>query len=335
MRILCGDIGGTKTLIQLVEVSDSAVSVINQQRYSSSDYLHFDDVLKDFFKTVSDNQAIAAACFAVAGPVIKTSTDQTASITNLPWRICANDLAKDFDIQQVGLINDFEAIGYGITALHEKDFVTLQPGKAIAHGNQLIVGAGTGLGVAQLFWTGKEYKVAPTEAGHADFAPADELQLELSHYLIKQHGRCSVEFVVSGPGLVNIFEFLAQRSQQLETYSYQSIIDSADPAAAIAAAANADPGSIADQAVDLFIRAYAGQAGNFALSSLALGGVYIAGGIAPKLLHRLQTAAFIDAFNAKGKMSTLIQNIPVKVITNPEVGLVGSRVYGQRLSKNK
>ena len=333
MLILCGDIGGTKTLIQLVDVSESAVSVIKQQRFSSNDYLHFDDVLKDFFKTVSDNQPIAAACFAVAGPVITTASEQTASITNLPWRISANDLASDFGIQQVGLINDFEAIGYGLTALHENDFVTLQQGKAITHGNQLIVGAGTGLGVAQLFWTGSEYKVAPTEAGHADFAAANELQLELSHYLIKQHGRCSVEFVVSGPGLVNIFEFLVHRSQQLESDDYQSIIHSADPSAAIAKAADADPDSIASQAMDLFIQAYAGQAGNFALSSLAMGGVYIAGGIAPKLLHRLQSAAFIDAFNAKGKMSALIQNIPVKVITNPEVGLVGSRVYAQRLIK--
>ena len=334
MRILCGDIGGTKTLIQLIDISADSSQILKQERFVSNDYQQFNQVVKYFLSTVSNQQRIDAACFGVAGPVITNNDSQTASITNLPWKISSSQLATEFSIQQVALINDFQAIGYGISALTENDLVTLQKGKPMEHANQLIVGAGTGLGVAQLIWTGSDYKVAPTEAGHCDFAAATELQLELQHHLLKQEGRCSVEFVVSGPGLVNIFKFLALRSQQLESDSCQAIILSPDPAAAIAEAADSNENSIASQAMDLFIQAYAGQAGNFALSSLALNGVYIAGGIAPKVLHRLQGSAFIDAFNAKGKMSHLMQNIPVKVITNTEVGLIGSRVYAQRLVEN-
>lgn len=334
MRILCGDIGGTKTLLQLVEIAATDSHIIKQERYVSNDYPQFDLLIRDFLNTVSKQDSIDSACFGVAGPVIKNNAGQTASVTNLPWHLSSSHLAHDFSIQNVALINDFQAIGYGISALNQKDLVILQTGCPIDHANQLIVGAGTGLGVAQLIWTGSDYKVAPTEAGHSDFAAANELQLELNHFLIKKEGRCSVEFVVSGPGLVNIFEFLALRSNQFETESCQSIILSPDPAAAIAEAADNDISSIAGQTMDLFIQAYAGQAGNFALSSLALNGVYIAGGIAPKILHRLQSGAFMDAFNAKGKMSHLMRNIPVKVVTNSEVGLIGSRVYAQKLVKN-
>ena len=332
MRILCADIGGTKTLLQLVETSSHDSNIIKQKRYLSNDYPQFDLLVNDFLNSVSRHDTIDYACFAVAGPVLTSNADQTASITNLPWQLSSTELANNFAIKQVALINDFQAVGYGISALNENDLVTLQTGRPIKHANQLVVGAGTGLGVAQLIWTGSDYKVSPTEAGHCDFAPANELQLELSHFLIKKEGRCSVEFIVSGPGLVNIFEFLASRSNQFETDSCQSIIHSQDPAAAIANAA--DNNTIASQAIDLFVQAYAGQTGNFALSSLALNGVYIAGGIAAKILHRLQGDIFMDAFNAKGKMSHLMKNIPVKVITNAEVGLIGSRVYAQHISKN-
>ena len=331
MRILCGDIGGTKTLLQLVDISANDSHIIKQERYFSNNYQKFSQIVKDFLSSVSNDHAIDTACFGVAGPVITTNACQTATITNLPWHISSSQLTTEFSIQNVALINDFQAIGYGLSALNENDLITLQSGKPIDQANQLIVGAGTGLGVAQLIWTGCEYKVAPTESGHCDFAAANELQLELNHYLIKKHGRCSVEFVVSGPGLVNIFEFLVQRDNQLETDHCQAIILASDPAAAIAEAADNDKNSIANQAMDLFIQAYAGQAGNFALTSLALNGVYIAGGIAAKILPRLQSSAFIDAFNAKGKMSHLMQNIPVKVVTNAEVGLIGSRVYAQKL----
>ena len=333
MRILCGDIGGTKTLLQLIDISATDSHIIKKQLYASIDYPQFDILIKDFLSTVSNQDSIDTACFGVAGPVITTNSSQTASITNLPWKLSSTQLATKFLIEHVALINDFQAIGYGLSALNENDLVTLQTGNPINHANQLIVGAGTGLGVAQLIWTGYEYKISSTESGHCDFAAANELQLELNHFLIKKEGRCSVEFVVSGPGLVNIFEFLAFRSNQLETESYQSIILSPDPAAAIAKAADSGNNSIASQAMDLFIQAYAGQAGNFALSSLALNGVYIAGGIAPKILHRLKSGIFMDAFNTKGKMSHLMKNIPVKVVTNAEVGLIGSRVYAQKIVK--
>ena len=288
MLLLCGDIGGTKTLIQLVEVQTGKVAVVDERRYASANYDQFDLILAEFLSAQKHADEIGAACFGVAGPVFDTPSSQHATITNLPWQMDSAELGSRFDLPHVALINDFQAVGYGISALTPADFVNLQSGNPVEHGNQLVVGAGTGLGVAQMIWTGKTYKVMPTEGGHADFAPADALQLKLADYLIRQQGRGSIESVLSGPGIVNIYSFLTELNQQQNSETHLAIIQSDDPAAAIAAAAEADHSSLAYQAMVLFVQAYGGQAGNFALSCLALGGVYIAGGIAPKILHHLR-----------------------------------------------
>jgi glucokinase len=332
MELLCGDIGGTKTLLQRVAVQKDSIKVLAEQRYPSADYSSFDDILAKFLAH-QEHHAIVAACFGVAGPVEKHEDTQRASITNLPWQMDSDQLAERFALSRVALINDFEAVAHGIDALPGEDLISLQKGQPVAHGNRLVIGAGTGLGIAQMVWNGSEYLIIPTEGGHADFAPANSEQLGLSDYLIRTQGRCSVEFVVSGPGLVNIFSYIAEVNGQSDSDQYQKIMQAADPAAAIANAADRGDSALASHSMELFVQAYGGQAGNFALACLPLGGVYVAGGIAAKISARLQEGEFIAAFNAKGKMAALMQNIPVKVVTNPAVGLIGSRVYAQRLCK--
>lgn len=334
MQLLCGDIGGTKTLLQRVRVEDGLIEVLAEQRFASGHYPRFDLILAEFLDTQSDRDAIGAACFGVAGPVIQTPDGETATITNLPWQMDSQDLAQAFQLPRVALINDLQAVGHGIEALPDSDFLTLQTGRPQARGNRLVIGAGTGLGLAQMVWSAEEYRVLATEAGHADFAPADAEQLKLVEYMIRRHGRCSVEFIVSGPGLGNIFAYLAERAGPEFAAQVQSVMQAPDRAAAIARAADEADGGPAREAVDLFMRAYGGQAGNFALACLPMGGVYIAGGIAAKNSHRLQAGGFIQAFNAKGKMAKLMQTIPVSVVTNAAVGLLGSRVYAQKISKD-
>jgi len=333
MQLLCGDIGGTKTLLQRVTVEENGFRVLAEQRYPSADYQSFDTILAVFLADLPDRHTIAAACFGVAGPVTKHGTGQRAAITNLPWKMDSEQLATRFDLSRVSLINDFEAIAHGIAALTDNDFINLQTGDPVVHGNRMVIGAGTGLGVALMVWNDEDYLIIPTEGGHADFAPGSTEQLALADYLMSKQGRCSVEFVVSGPGLVNIFTYLAEANGQSGSDQYQKIMQAGDPAAAMASAADKGESDLARQAMELFVMAYGSQAGNFALTCLPMGGVYVAGGIAAKIIARLQGGGFITAFNAKGKMGSLMQRIPVQVITNPAVGLIGSRVYALKLSR--
>jgi glucokinase len=322
MHLLCGDIGGTKTIVQHVGVDDTCFNH-SEKRYASNAFPDFETLLADFLDTLDEETraSISAACFGVAGPVMATDTAQTSRITNLPWVLDSARIANRFQLPRVALINDFEAIGYGIEALESSDLVSIQAGVVSENGNQLVIGAGTGLGVAQRVWSADRYKVFATEGGHCEFAPADTQQLKLAEFLLHQLGRNSIEFALSGPGLINIYRFLCQQEGQTESVEYQSIMQADDPAAAIAALADENSASLPCLALKLFVRVYGGQAGNFALSSLA-----------PKILPHLQEGEFIQAFNAKGKMAELMQRVPVKVITNPDVGLLGSRVYAEILA---
>lgn len=331
MELLCGDIGGTKTLLQRVILDGDRIEVLDEQRYSSAAYADFIPMLGEFLARVDDVGTIAAACFGVAGPVVSQAAYQTAAVTNLPWHLDTRRLTAETALQRVMLINDFEAVALGIDALPAADFITVQGGEPELHGNRLVVGAGTGLGVAQMVWDGVAYRVLPGEGGHADFAPATPAQLEVSQWLMQQHGRCAAEFVVSGPGLVNLFRCLTALDGAGSAEQHH-IMSATDPAAAIAAAAADAPDSLAGRAVDLFVEAYGALTGNLALTCLPLGGVYIAGGIAAKMVERLTDGRFIQAFNAKGKMASLMQRMPVKVVTNQAVGLIGSRVQAAKLA---
>lgn len=330
MMVLCGDIGGTKTVLQLAECSGGQVNVVDQQRYSSKGFDDFNNIVGAFLGN-HRHIKIHGACFGVAGPVIQKASGQSATITNLPWHIDTDVLASQFDIGSVSLINDFEAVGYGLEVLENDDLVILQSVPASPHGNRLVIGAGTGLGVAQLIWTGHQYTVVATESGHCDFAPGTQLQLQLAEYLLARFGRCSMEHVLSGPGLLNIFTFLAAQQNSLESPGFQVIATAADPAAAISEAAQ-NGVSLALAAMNLFVEVYGTESGNFALCTMPFGGVYIAGGIAAKIINRLQTPAFMEAFRNKGKMSGLMARMPVHIVMNPDVGLLGSRVIALRNS---
>jgi glucokinase len=324
MRILAGDIGGTKTLLQVAEVHSGAVQTLHERRYASADYADLAPMVREFLSR-APAQAVEAACFAVAGPVVGTR----ARVTNLPWELEAGALAEELALPRVAMINDFEAVGHGLAALGPEDLLVLQTGQEVARAPRVLLGAGTGLGQAVLFWCEGGYRVVATEGGHVDFAAVDELQLDLLRFLIRRHGRVSYERVLSGSGLVAVYEFLRERGEQAESAALRGAMAEQDPAAAISQAAAGD--ALAGRALDLFVRIYGQQAGNLALGVLADGGIYIAGGIAPRMLDRLRDGPFLEGLHHKGRMAALVKRMPVKVVRNPGVGALGAALVAARL----
>lgn len=322
-RILAGDIGGTKTLLQVVDVAGAgkdAINIVTEHRFDSQAYDRFDDVISEFLQqpwTNNGRHGIQAACIGVAGPV----KGRLAKVTNLPWELNSDALAQQHGIAKIRLINDFQAVGYGIEMLDQNDILRLQEGDPPEHATRAVIGAGTGLGHGILIWQQDRYEVYSSEGGHASFAPTDDLQIELLQYLRTQHQNVSYELVCSGPGLENIYRFL-QHKNQAENAS--EITAAEITAAEITRMALDEKVSVAQQALQMFVKIYGAQTGNLALTCLATGGVYVAGGIAPKILPALTQGDFINAFNDKSKMSDLLKAIPVSIVTNPHVGLLGT-----------
>lgn len=330
-RLLAGDIGGTKTLLRLAEESpgEAAGRRLHEARYDSAGY---DDLapMVEAFLSEAGEPAPDRACFGVAGPVEETDGGgQSARLTNLPWQLDSAGLAARTGIGRVRLINDFQAVGYGIEALAADDLAPLQAGSPTPGAPRLVVGAGTGLGVGLLFHDGNHYQAHPTEAGHADFAPTDEQQVRLWRTLAGQYGRVSNERVVSGPGLTAIYRFLLEEHGRAA--AGDPVLAAPDPAAAVSERALTGGEAPANEALDLFCRVYGAVTGNLALTCLADGGVFIAGGIAPRILPRLQAGGFLAGFTGKGRMGRLLAGMPVQVITQPRVGLLGAAVAAARL----
>lgn len=323
---ISGDIGGTKTLLRAAELKDSHAQVHCELRYDSSAYPSFSDVLRDFLKHVSGlgiNSSPASACFAVAGPIGK----QEVTVTNLPWRMNSAELAGEFSIPKVKLINDFSAVALSVDILPLDDMVVLQAGKPYAERTRVALGAGTGMGVAWLTWQGDRYVPISSEGGHMDFAPADALQDRLLLHLRKRFGHVSVERILSGPGLTNIFNFLqADLGDDAELIQVRL---EEDGAAQVSDLAFNRRHPIAAKAMDLFVEIYGAYAGNLALAGLCRGGVYVAGGIAPKIIGKLKEGAFMKAFCDKGRFSSLMEEIPVHVVMNPKAGLLGASQEAQ------
>jgi glucokinase len=334
MRVLAGDIGGTNVRLQIAEIGDVGIRTAAKARFDSARYETFAHLLSDFLAMPASAAAGPpdAVCLAVAGPVRQTSSGQAVQVTNLPWAMDSAGLARDFGFARLRLINDFQAVGYGIEALNPDDLVILQRGEPETHGVRAALGAGTGLGQAILIWQREHYEAYPTEGGHVDFAPTDEEQVALWRYLTSRHGRVSCERVVSGPGLADIYAFLREWGGAAESPQLAGEIRQGDPAAVIARAALASEDALAAQALDLFVRVYGAQAGNLALSVLARGGIYIAGGIAPKIVDKLADGNFIRAFHAKGRMSSLLRSVPVSVVMNENVGMLGATLAAGRLA---
>ena len=327
MKILAGDIGGTKTILQLAQYIDKEFSVLAEERFNSGSFDTFDGLLETFFEqhTVERNN-IESACIGVAGPV----DQQQAKVTNLPWRLDANQLADAFSIPRMALINDFQAVGYGIEELTDSDVVTLQAGEAVPHGVRAVIGAGTGVGHAVMMWCDHRYQVLSSEAGHSSFAPVNKLQRELLAYLETQYDPVSLERVLSGPGIENIFRFFCDKEPDALTEELRTTVQQGQVTPAVVNAALTKQDPLAMKTLDMFIEVYGAAAGNLALYALATGGVYIAGGIAPRIVDELAHGTFIAAFNNKSKMQPLLSRIPVKVVNNPKVGLLGAAVYAAR-----
>ena len=327
MKILAGDIGGTKTILQLSQYANNKFSVLAEERFESNSFATFDELLSCFINNHSQlGNNLDSACIGVAGPV----KNQQANVTNLPWRLDSNLLAKALAISRFTLINDFQAVGYGIEQLADADVVTLQSGQVVHQGVRAVIGAGTGAGHAILAWCSGAYQVLSSEAGHSSFAPVNDLQRELLIYLTQRFGVASVERALSGPGIENIFQFLCARESDLLTEELRQATEDQEitPVVVEFALARKDP--LAIKTLDMFIEIYGAAAGNLALYSMATGGIYIAGGIAPRIIDSLSQGSFIRAFNNKSKMQDLLSNIPVKVIVNPKVGLLGAAVYAAR-----
>lgn len=323
--VLAADIGGTKTLFQLSMENDE---VLFEQEYVSQQFESFDFALAEFLVQAQiKHYVIERACFAVAGPVL----GREANVTNLPWQLNADDLAKNFDIKHVHLCNDFEAVAHGIACLTEDELVTLQQGQVDETMPRAIIGAGTGLGQALLFPVAEGWQVVSTEGGHTDFAPTNKKQILLLEHLIERFGHVSYERVVSGVGLVTIYEFLRAYRQKDENSQLRQAMMDGDPAAAISLFANDRADSLASESLDLFIQIYGAQAGNLALTVTPRGGLYLAGGIAAKNIERFKEGQFINAFVAKGRMQRLMENIPVHLIIQPKVGLLGARLLARKI----
>lgn len=318
MMILAGDIGGTSARLALCEVKNRRGVLAVERTYRSQDYGGLNEIAKVF--AGSNGHTISAACFGIAGPV----QDGRVVTPNLPWVVDARELARDLKVPSVRLLNDLEANAYGIAALDAQDFVTLNPGAPGATGNAAVISVGTGLGEAGLFWNGETHLPFACEGGHADFAPRNALEAELMLWLQARHGRISYERVLSGPGLLNIYEFLRDTGKGAEAPELREALRQGDGPAAISAAGLEGRDALCVKALDLFVSLYGAEAGNLALKVMATGGVYIGGGIAPKILKKLQAPAFLEAFADKGRMRPLLEAMPVKVITKDTAALLGA-----------
>lgn len=335
MRVLAGDVGGTKTLLQLIDCDamglPSNADTVHERRYDSQAYLDFLPLVQDFMSSAPAGEPVGAACLGIAGPLTVTAAGQQSLLTNLPWVIDSQVLARVLEITRVRLINDFQAVGHGIETLTADDLYTLQAGRAQAHGARALIGAGTGLGVGMLLWQETRYEVFATEGGHVSFAPTTEEQIELLRYMLRKYPRVSAERLISGAGLVDIFAFVRERSGQAVSAPLAAALSAQDPAAVISRFALAGQDPIAERALQLFVTLYGAQAGDVALTTLAHGGVYIAGGIAPQIVERLKDGAFLEAFNSKGRMGRLTASMPVHVVLNARVGLLGAALVAARL----
>ncbi|HQU16576.1 MAG: glucokinase [Chromatiales bacterium 21-64-14] len=333
MKVLAGDLGGTKTLLLVADCGPGTCIPLREQRYESATYEGLLPMVEEFLGTLGrERVGIERACFGVAGPVAPVSPErQRARITNLPWELDTAQLAGDLELRRVRLINDFQAVGYGVEALQDDDLVTLQRGEPVHGGPRVVIGAGTGLGEGLLLWHADHYEALASEGGHVDFAPTDAEQDAVLEGLRREYGRVSYERVLSGPGLVNVFRHLPLGAGETPSAALQQALTQGDPAAAISEFAQSGRDAIAQRALTCFIRIYGAQSGNLALTVMATGGVFLAGGIAAKILPQLREGPFLDAFLDKGRMGPLLKRFPIHVIRNPRVGLLGAALAASRL----
>ena len=316
--ILAGDIGGTNARLAYFQSQNGHLRLVSERVFPSREHSELAEIVNEFLAD-SDTRP-EAACFGIAGPV----RNGRVETSNLPWIIEQARLAKQIHLPNMLLINDLEASAWGVPELTEVDFVPLHEVSGAASGNQAVIAPGTGLGEAGLFWDGTRHHVFACEGGHSDFAPQGELQIGLLRFLQAQFGHVSYERVLSGPGLVNVYNFLRESGCGEETPAFREQLRKGDAAAVISRAALDGSSALAQQALDLWIAVYGAEASNLALKLMAIGGLYLAGGISPKIISKLRGPGFMQAFLEKGRLSPLVKSIPVQVIMNDKAGLLGA-----------
>jgi glucokinase len=326
--ILAGDVGGTKTVVALFENGSAGLRSVRDATFPSADHTSLEEIVARFLDA-GPASSIETTCFGVAGPVIAGRV----TTTNLPWKVDETSLARATGARRAKLLNDLEAMAYGMLGLGDDDFAVLSPGAgATATGNAVVIAAGTGLGQALLVWDGERHVPVATEGGHASFAPRSEQEVELLRFLGAEFGgHVSYERLLSGPGLHNLYRFLRASGGEPEPAWLAERMRAEDPSAVIGEVGIAGRDPVCAACVELFASIYGAQAGNLALTVLALGGVFVGGGIAPKLLPVLQGGAFVRAFTDKGRFSRLLEGIPVRVSLNPRTPILGAARFAAQL----
>ena len=324
--ILAGDVGGTKVHLALYSFEAGRLQWLRDQKYPATEYASLDVIVHEFLGS-DRTEEIAAACFGVPGPV----RDGRLKLTNLPWTLDVHDLARSLKIEHIFLINDLEANGYGIPELRPESIYTLHKADTAAVGHRGLIAAGTGLGEALLIWDGhSRHLPIPSEGGHCDFAPRTDRDIELLHYLRRElKGRVSFERVVSGLGLRNVYAFLRDEVRMEEPAWLRERIAAEDPNAVIGSCAEDGSSELCHETMRIFSAAYGAEAGNLALKVLAAGGMYLGGGIAPKVLKTLESGSFTEAFLDKGRLRPLLEAIPVRVILDDTCALLGAAAYAE------
>jgi len=316
--ILAGDIGGTNARLAYFQPQNGHLRLVSERVFPSREHSELGEIVSQFLDDSGTRPE--AACFGIAGPV----RNGRVETSNLPWVIEQSRLAKQIHLPATLLINDLEASAWGIDALAETDLFPLNRISGTAVGNQAVIAPGTGLGEAGLFWDGTKHHVFACEGGHTDFAPQGDLQIELLRFLKGRFGHVSYERVLSGPGLVNVYEFFRESGYGNESAALAAAMQKGDPAAAISRAALDASDALAEKALDLWICVYGAEASNLALKIMSTGGLFLAGGISPKILAKLKGATFMQAFVDKGRLRPLVESVPVFVVTNEKAGLLGA-----------
>jgi glucokinase len=315
---LAGDIGGTNTRVAFFEGDPSHLTPVVIEVFPSRQHKGPEEIARKFL--AKNKHSFESACFGIAGPV----RDGRAETPNLPWVVESKDLAAELGLPVVHLVNDLEANAHGIAVLQPADFVTLNEGTASPTGNRGLISAGTGLGEAGLLNEGGDYRPFPSEGGHVDFSPRDELEIDLLKYLLQRFEHVSFERVLSGPGLFNIYQFLRDTKRYPEPPWLAEQIAAGDGSAVVSRTGLEGTAEICTQALEIFCSLYGAEAGNLALKLVATGGMFIGGGIAPRIIKKLSGPAFMKSFISKGRVSALLESIPVKVITNDKTALLGA-----------
>jgi glucokinase len=326
--ILAGDIGGTNARLAYFQPQNGHLRLVSERIFPSREHKELGEIVTRFLDESTTRPD--AACFGIAGPV----RNGRVETSNLPWVIEQSILASQIRLPATLLINDLEAIAWGIGGLDHSDLVPLNQVTGTVIGNQAVIAPGTGLGEAGLFWDGTRHYVFASEGGHTDFAPRGDLQIELLRFLSARFGHVSYERILSGPGLVNVYEFLRDTGVGKSSLDLAADAERRDPAAAISAAALEGTDPVAEHALEVWISVCGAEAANLALKVMATGGLFLAGGIAPKILPKLRGTWFMQAFLDKGRLRSLVESIPVYVVTNEKAGLLGAaRCAAVRASK--